>query len=282
MEFGMRILTSFAIISALFMADAIAAGATSRGRPGTVQGAMLMSAPTQDRMPSLGVNTCPGPNCPPGAVTPPPVGPGPTLPDMRTEEKNACLANNRGMGNTFVWASRVGGAGEYANMVEDTKNPENNACFVRIELSSSESCFGLSNIAPVYKELGQGITCGSWADEKKLEQTILDCKKKGRVGGTIAGAVGGAVVGVGAMELFGNRLIGGKVMGQKGIEGTELLRSQLLVLKKESPSEFSKFMSDLRKLEEKCDDKIWETQKQPDECNQINYKALLSDPQLKG
>jgi hypothetical protein len=55
----------------------------------------------------------------------------------------------------------------------------------------------------------------------------LDAKKTKRTWGTVAGAVGGAAVGVGAMELFGNKLIGGAVQGQKSLSGDDLLYSQM-------------------------------------------------------
>ena len=88
-----------------------------------------------------------------------------------------------------------------------------------------------------------------------MEERILDAKKKGRVWATVGGAVGGAAVGVGVMELFGNKMIGGKVEGQKNkkLTDTEKLRSQLLVLKKDNDPRFNSFMTDLRKLRDACD-----------------------------
>ena len=55
-----------------------------------------------------------------------------------------------------------------------------------------------------------------------------------------------------AMELFGNKLIGGAVQGQKALEGDELLRSQLAVLKKDNEAEYKKFMRHLRDLKDEC------------------------------
>ena len=63
-------------------------------------------------------------------------------------------------------------------------------------------------------------------DMQKLGNT-LDARKSGRTWATVGGAVGGAGLGVGIMELFGNRLIGGKVMGQKSLDEVELLYSQM-------------------------------------------------------
>ena len=63
-------------------------------------------------------------------------------------------------------------------------------------------------------------------DMQELGNT-LDARKSGRTWATVGGAVGGAGLGVGIMELFGNRLIGGKVMGQKSLDEVELLYSQM-------------------------------------------------------
>ena len=59
--------------------------------------------------------------------------------DLREKERNACLSNNIGVGNTFVWASRYSNLNNYSGMVEDTTEPENNTCFVKVELSSDDS-----------------------------------------------------------------------------------------------------------------------------------------------
>ena len=132
--------------------------------------------------------------------------------DTREKERTACISNNIGIGNTFVWASRYSDLNNYATMVEDVENPENNTCFVLVGLRSTDSRIDLSDIPSKYFEMGRDITCGAWADEGKIEQRILDAKKKGRTWATVGGAVGGAALGVGAMELFGNRLIGNDVM----------------------------------------------------------------------
>ena len=183
------------------------------------------------------------------------VKPQPEKPDMREEERMLCLNNNVGIGNTFVWASRFSNTNSYASMQEDTKNPENNVCFVKVDLRSVDGAVDLSSFPSKYFQWGQNVTCGSWVNEKDLEERILDAKKQGRVLATVGGALGGAAVGVGAMELFGNKLIGGKVEGQKNkkLSDTEKLRSQLLVLKKENVSRFNSLMADVRKLKEFCD-----------------------------
>ena len=178
----------------------------------------------------------------------------PAKKDMREKEKRACLSNNVGVGNTFVWASRYSNINDYSTMVEDTEEPENNTCFVRVELKSNDARINVADVPGKYFEMGHDITCGMWADENVIRQRILDAKKSARTWATVGGAVGGAGVGVGAMELFGNRLIGGKVMGQKDLEGVELLRSQLLVLKDQNQTEYNRFMTQLRTLKQYCDE----------------------------
>jgi hypothetical protein len=154
--------------------------------------------------------------------------------DQREAERNACINNNVGIGNTFVWASRYSDSSNYAGMVEDIENPENNVCFVRVELKSDdESRISVSDIAPKYFTWGENIECGSWANEKEMEKRILEARKGARIGGIVASTVGGAGVGVGAMELFGNKLIDGKVQGQKSskLSESDLYRSLLLTYK---------------------------------------------------
>ena len=148
--------------------------------------------------------------------------------DMREAERNACINNNIGVGNTFVWASKYSDTSNYAAMVEDAEHPENNVCFVRVELkSTNESRIKVSDIAPKYFMWGEPIKCGSWVSKKDMEKRILDARKGERVGGIIATTVGGMGLGVGAMELFGNKLIGGKVEGQKSASKVDLYKAQL-------------------------------------------------------
>ena len=184
-----------------------------------------------------------------------PVDPTPDVDPMLEEiarQRNICLSNNIGISNTFVWADRNSDVTNYAYMVENVENPENNVCFVKVDMRSSDGRVDLSDIKSKYFVMGSGINCGSWADEKVLEERILDATKKGRTWGTIASVVGGAGAGVGAMELFGNRLIGGKVEGQKALDGQELLRSQLLALKKSNKAEYDRIYSALETLEAEC------------------------------
>ena len=87
-----------------------------------------------------------------------------------------------------------------------------------------------------------------------IEKRILDAKKSGRTWATIGGAVGGAALGVGSMELFGNRLIGGAVEGQKDKNLTEaqLFRSQLLALKDQNEKSYNDFVAALKELQDAC------------------------------
>lgn len=169
--------------------------------------------------------------------------------DMREAERNACINNNIGIGNTFVWASRYSDTSNYTRMVEDTVNPDNNVCFVRVELKSSdESRISVSDVPAKYFMWGEAIECGSWADQKEMEKRILDTRKGARVGGIIASTVGGAGLGVGAMELFGNKLIGNGLQGQKELEGTQLYRSALLAMKEKDSAQFESYKKDLRTI----------------------------------
>lgn len=199
--------------------------------------------------------------------------------DAREKEKAACLNNNIGVGNTFVWASRYSDTNNYTTMVEDIQDPDNNTCFVRVELKSNDSKVKVSDIAAQYFEMGRTITCGAWADEEVLKKRILDAKKTARTWGTVGGAVGGAALGVGAMELFGNKLIGGAVEGQFGMEkgSEELIRSQLAVAYKDGDSNFTEYYNKLLELREACGSNVWGRagQSAPKECSDINYDSLI-------
>ena len=181
--------------------------------------------------------------------------------DSREKEKQACLANNIGIGDTFVWASRYSNTDNYAFMIEDVDVPENNNCFVKVDLRSADPKIDVSDIKSKYYEWGTNITCGKWVDEATLTQRILDAKKSARTWATVGGAVGGATIGVGAMELFGNRLIGGKVEGQKHFERknnmSALLKSQLGVLKKKNNAAYNEYMKELKLLKAECQKPEW-------------------------
>lgn len=188
-------------------------------------------------------------------------------------QKQACLNNNIGFGNTFVWASRYSNTSDYTSMVEDVNNPENNVCFVLVEVSSSDSRVNTSDVQAKYFPMGQNITCGNWVDEDMLRQRILDAKKSGRTWATVGGAVGGAGVGVGIMEWFGNELIGGKVEGQAGLSGDRRLLAQLRALKVQEPTEFNRFMTALAELKSACES-YPAGQEKPAACNEYNFVYL--------
>ena len=192
--------------------------------------------------------------------------------DRREKEKAACIQNNIGVGNTFVWASRYSNTNDYSTMIEDLEEPENNTCFVKVDLKSADGRISLDDIRDQYFEMGRDITCGAWVDESKLEQRILDAKKKARTWAT----VGGAALGVGSMELFGNRLIGGAVEGQKALEDDELLRSQLLVLKKDNSAQYNEIIKHLKSLQKECANEVWADAEKPEICGEHNYEYLLS------
>ena len=177
--------------------------------------------------------------------------------DMREAERNACINNNIGVGNTFVWASRYSDTSNYASMVEDITNPENNVCFVRVELTSSdESRISVSDIKPKYFMWGEEVECGGWADKSVIEKRILEAKKGNRIAGIVASTIGGAGIGVGAMELFGNRLIGGKVEGQKNknLDEVAVYRSQLLTLnEKGQTQQYKQYVTNLKTIKNACD-----------------------------
>lgn len=208
------------------------------------------------------------------AITPPEMKPAEK--DMREREKRACLQNNIGIGNTFVWASRYSNLGSYSTMIEDIEEPDNNTCFVKVELKSDDPKINVADVPSKYFEMGRDITCGEWANYDTLKSRILDAKKSARAWATVGGAVGGAAVGVGAMELFGNQLIGGKVMGQKDLEGLELLESQLAALKKDNEVEYNRFIKHLGDLKCACKSSVWTSDEQkPDACKEYEYAFSL-------
>ncbi len=221
------------------------------------QNAPAVDVPDVPDVPSIDVPDMPGENVKPDL---------PVQKNQREKERLACMSNNIGVGNTFVWASRFSNLDNYATMIEDVENPENNSCFVKVELKSNDARIDVSDVPTKYYEMGRTITCGAWANADTLRSRILDAKKKARVWGTVGGSVGGAALGVGAMELFGNKLIGGNVQGQEAMEGGELLRSQLLVLKKDDVAAFNKFRDSIQELYKECNSDIWASAEKPAAC----------------
>ncbi|MBP5794975.1 MAG: hypothetical protein J6W41_03080 [Alphaproteobacteria bacterium] len=194
--------------------------------------------------------------------------------DTRDAERVACMSNNGwGMGNTFVWASRFSNTSNYSTMVEDVENPENNVCWVLVGLRSNDGRVNMSDMPTKYFEMGTNITCGSWVDEALVEKRILDAKKSARTLATVAGTVGGAGVGVGAMELFGNKMIGGAVMGQKALSGDDLFVSQLKELKNSKQdadkARYDSVVSMLKSLRDVC------SENPSDDCKKVQYATIL-------
>lgn len=195
-----------------------------------------------------------------------------------SRQRDICLRNNIGIGNTFVWASKNSDVSNYSMMVEDVNVPENNTCFVRVAINSADAKVKVSDIPAKYFQMGRAVTCGEWVDEEMLKKRILDAKKTARTWGVVASTVGGAAVGVGAMELFGNKLIGGAVQGQKSLDGQELIVSQLKVLKKDNKSEYDRVVRAIRDLERYCNNSaLWEGGEKPRDCdaNENNFIGLM-------
>jgi hypothetical protein len=273
---------SLLVVPCLAMADVrdprIGATSMVASRLAPAQGRAIVASKNQITMPDVSISTEPrSPSIKDDDVKP-------SYPaadaekDNRDAERAACLNNNIGIGNTFVWASKYSNTNSYATMQEDLDNPENNVCFVKVDLKSTDARVNMSDFPSRYFQWGYNINCGSWVDEELLRQRILDAKKTGRTWATVGGAVGGAAVGVGAMELFGNKLIGGKVEGQKNkkLDQTQLLRSQLLTMKNEKDSRYDKFMAELREFKKACDDYKSKANGVYSKCDEFDYDQLLA------
>lgn len=174
----------------------------------------------------------------------------------RDRERIACIGNNVGIGNTFVWASKYSNTDSYSSMIEDTNNPENNVCFVLVSVQSDDASIDTSDIKPKYFQWGNNVVCGSWIDEAKMESRILESDKTARVLGTVGGVVGGAGVGVGAMELFGNKLIGGAVQGQQQYADDKTsvnwYKTKACELKKKDIDTYNDFEKLAKELKQEC------------------------------
>ncbi len=252
-------------------------GATSMvaSRLAPAQDRAIVASKNQITMPDVSISTERSPSIKDDAIKP-------SFPaadadkDRRDAERAACLNNNIGVGNTFVWASKFSNTNSYAMMQEDVDNPENNVCFVKVDLKSADPRINMADIPSRYFQWGYNINCGSWVDEELLQSRILDAKKSGRTWATVGGAVGGAAVGVGAMELFGNRWIGGKVEGQKSLQGNALLKSQLLTLKDKDSAQYNAFKTELKKFKDACEKYKTDTGGTVySRCEEIDYETLL-------
>lgn len=191
-------------------------------------------------------------------------------------QKDACLRNNTSIDSVFVWASKYSNTKDYSTMIEDITEPENNVCFVKVGLDSDDPAVDLSDMPYKYVVMGNKMVCGNWVEESVIEERVLSAKKKGRVWASVGVAVGGAAVGVGAMELFGNKLIGGAVEGQADLQGSQLVCSQLKVLKTKDEEKYNQIKAQITKLKEACNI-TWEGDEYEEsvkKCRQYNYKYL--------
>lgn len=201
--------------------------------------------------------------------------PAPNTPiNNRDAERNACLSNNIGADATFVWASRNGDTTNYATMIEDTEHPENNTCFARVDIRSNDIGLNLSDFRGVYFPINQTVTCGSWINHDDLEKRILDSKKTTRTLATIGAAVGGAGIGVGVMELGGNKLLAKTdalkgLQGQKSLSGDELFISQLKDMKNNNKKQYDNIVNQLKMLRDACKNSIDKN------CKLIDYNTIL-------
>ena len=194
--------------------------------------------------------------------------------DTIVDAKTRCLQNNAGVGDVFVWASRYSKTQSYSSMIEDVYEPENNTCFVKVSLDSDDPAVNLSDMPHKYVIMGKNMICGDWVEESVIEERVLAAKKKGRVWASVGAAVGGAAVGVGAMELFGNKLIGGAVEGQAALTGSDLLCSQLKTLKETDQSRYNSIIQEVNILKDSCAKANWQTKQKPEECKKYDFDRL--------
>ena len=124
----MKYFVSMAVLSMLVSG----ANAAQSARP-TMVGKMVTTAPRY----TASVNQLNGVGINPSNINSVPAE---TEVDRREAERNACINNNIGVGNTFVWASRYSDTSNYASMNEDVKNPEEES-----HNSSDEDSFEVSN-----------------------------------------------------------------------------------------------------------------------------------------
>ena len=148
-------------------------------------------------------------------------------------------------------------------------------CFARVEIQSTDIAVNLSDFQSKYFPLGDTVTCGDWVSHDDLEKRILDAKKTTRTLATIGGAVGGAGIGVGAMELGGNKLLAKAkglegLQGQKALSEDDLFVSQLKDIKNNNTDQYNRIVEQLTQLKQECDKHT-----DVEECKLIDYNTIL-------
>ena len=185
-------------------------------------------------------------------------------------QRDACLMRAGQHAGTFVWASRNSNTTSYATMVEDVENPENNTCYVKVSVQNSDERVDTHDIPSRYFAMGQNVTCGGWLDTEDLKARVLDAGKSRRVWGAVATSFVGAGAGVGvsegAMAIAAKKGSDSQLLGQKALDGTELLISQIKELKRKNIVEYNRVMNAMQVLDETCD-KEWQCDK-PAECDE--------------
>lgn len=197
------------------------------------------------------------------------------MPKPTNPERDACLARAATTFDTYVWASKNSNPTSYYSMREDTSNPDNNACFIKVSVTNTDERIDTHDIPSRYFMVGQRAKCGDWLDEQDLEQRILDATKKGRIAGAVATSLVSAGVGVGiaegAMKIAESKGSTSKLMGQKGLNNNkDLLKSQLLKLKRTNPSKYDTLIAAMTTLDQKCDEAWTDNTCKPPECDEAN------------
>jgi len=169
-------------------------------------------------------------------------------------DRKICQDNNKASGGAFIWASVNSGTGlgvtNAGSLREDTTNRENNTCWIRVDISSTDAKIAKTAMTSAYFPANSTVTCGGWLDEEAIKKAVLDAHKGGRIAGTIGGVLGGAAIGVGAMELFGNKAIG--VVDKS--ESIEKMSTYQLIAeaKKTDPAVAAKLEAEVERLNTAC------------------------------
>ena len=186
-------------------------------------------------------------------------------------DKEACLLRAKILPDTFVWAARNSNSTNYASLIEDITNPQNNICYVKISVHNSDDRVETKDIPTRYFPMGQTVTCGGWLDNDDLKERVLVATKKQRVLGTVATTLIGAGAGVGisegAMAIAANQGSDSKLMGQRALDATDLIISHIKKLQHDNIAEYNRILDAMRKLDEACDSEEWVCDK-PADCDE--------------